>query len=174
MIVTTVAAALVGCTQKPPSTAPVIEDKIYAVTPDRVTVTAGIVTGEVTEMKVTERIERGSGRIDSAARLTGKLKLTNSSTDHSVRLVGGKIHYIDAEGQAITLEEARTEPNIRFSSFGSDRLAPGQDATQSVDVDFPAAALKSKTLREIRLDLMYLSSLFVHETANLAVSIGGR
>jgi len=174
MMVTAVAAAILGCAQKPPPTAAVIENKVYTVTPDQVKVKVGIVTGEVTEMKVTERIEQGSGRIDSPARLTGKLKLTNSSADHSVRLVRGKIQYIDAEGQAIKLEEARTEPNIRFSSFGSDRLDPGQDATQSVDVNFPVAALKSKKLREIRLDLMYLSSLFIEETANLAVSIGAR
>jgi uncharacterized protein YjbJ (UPF0337 family) len=39
--------------------------------------------------------------IDSAAKLTGKLKLTNSSTDQTVRLVGGKILFIDAQGQPI-------------------------------------------------------------------------
>ena len=46
-----------------------IEDKIYAVTPTAMTVKTGIVTAELTEMKVTERVEQGSGRIDSPARL---------------------------------------------------------------------------------------------------------
>jgi len=174
MMVTTAAAAFLGCAQKPPPTAAVIENKVYTVTPDQVKVQAGIVTGAVTEMKVTERIERGSGRIETPARLTGKLKLTNGSTDHSVRLVAGKIQYIDAEGQPIRFEGVRTEPNIRFSLFGSERLDPGQNAIQSVDVEFPAAALGSKKLKEIRLNLMYVSSLFMQETANLAVSIGSQ
>jgi hypothetical protein len=33
---------------------------------------------------------------------------------------------------------------------------PGQEATQAVDVEFPAAALKAKSLKEIRLELAYI------------------
>jgi hypothetical protein len=174
MMATVVAATLLGCAQKPATTAMVIEDKVYTVTPDQVKVKAGIVTGEVTEMRVTERIEQGSGRIDTPAKLTGKLKLTNSSTDQTVRLLAGKLLYIDTQGQLIKIEEARTEPTFRFSSSSSERLDPGQDASQSVDVDFPAEALKSKKLKEIRLELAYIPSPYKLEKANFAVSIGGQ
>jgi hypothetical protein len=173
-MVTAVAATIFGCAQKPPGVATVIEDKVYSVTPASITVKAGVMTGEVTEMKVTERVEQGSGRIDSPAKLTGTLKLKNNSTDQTVRLLGGKIRYIDSQGQAIKLEEARTEPTIRFSSSSSERLDPGQDATQSVNVDFPTEALKSRKLKEIRLDLTYLPSSYRQETVNLGVSIGGQ
>jgi hypothetical protein len=61
-------------------------------------VNAGILRGELTEMKVTERVEDGSARIDTPARLTGKLVLTNLSADQSVRLLGGKVLYIDQQG----------------------------------------------------------------------------
>jgi hypothetical protein len=62
MIVTAAAAAgVLGCSQQPSGTAAVIEEKTYTVTPAAIKVKAGIVTGEVTEMKVTERVERGSG-----------------------------------------------------------------------------------------------------------------
>ena len=137
-------------------------------------VKAGIVTGDVTEMKVTERVEKGSGRVVSPAKLTGTLKLKNSSKDQAVRLVGGKIQYIDAQGQPMKLEETRTEPTIKFATYGSERLDPGQDATQSVDVDFPAEALKAKKLREIRLDLAYIPSPYKEETVNFTVVIGGQ
>jgi len=175
-IVIAVAAASFGCDQKPPAAMAVIEDKVYTVTPDRVQVKAGIVVGEVTEMKVTERVEKGSGRVESPAKLTGKLKLTNSSTDQTVRLIGGKILYIDDQGQLIKIEEARTEPTLKFpTSYSSpDRLDPGQDATQSVEVDFPAAALKAKKLKEIRIELVYIPSSYKLQTANFSVSIGGQ
>ena len=175
MMVSAVVATF-GCAQKLPATAAVIEDKVYTVTPDQVQVTAGIVTGVVTELKVTERVEKGSGRVDSAAKLTGKLKLTNSSTDQTVRLLGGKILYIDDKGQPIKMEEARTEPALKFQSSynATDRLDPGQDATQSVDVDFPAAALKAKKLKEIRIELAYIPSSYRLQTANFKVSIGGQ
>ena len=48
-------AMILGCSQQPSGTAAMTEDKTYTVTPASVTVKAGIVTGEVTEMKVTER-----------------------------------------------------------------------------------------------------------------------
>ena len=176
MIATAVAAAVLGCTPKPSGTAAVIEDKVYTVTPDQVKVKTGIVSGEVTEMKVTERVEQGTGRVDTPAKLTGKLKLTNSSTDQTVRLIGGKILYIDDHGQPIKLEEARTEPTLKFStSYNTpDRLDPGQDATQPVEVDFPAEALKAKKLKEIRIELVYIPSSYKLQTANFNVSIGGQ
>ena len=98
-----VAVMAVGCSPQPSGTAAVIEDKTYTVTPASVKVKAGIVTGEVTEMKVTERVEKGSGRVVSPAKLTGTLKLKNSSVNQTVRLVAGKIQYIDAQGQPCLL-----------------------------------------------------------------------
>jgi hypothetical protein len=167
-----VAVMAVGCSSQPSGTAAVIEDKIYTVTPASVKVKAGIVTGEVTEMKVTERVEKGSGRVVSPAKLTGTLKLKNTSVNQSVRLVAGKIQYIDAQGQPIKLEEARTEPTLKFATYGAERLDPGQEATQSMDVDFPAEALKAKKLKEIRLELAYIPSPYTEETVNFTVSIG--
>src|SRR3989304_2700351 len=126
--VTAVAAMTLGCSQQPSGTAVVIEDKVYTVTPASVTVKAGIVTGEVTEMKVAERVEKGSGRLVSPAKLTGTLKVKNSSKDQAVRLIGGKIQYIDAQGQPIKLEETRNEPTLKFATYGSsERLDPGQE-----------------------------------------------
>ncbi len=167
-----VVALTAGCAQGPATAAATVEDKTYTVMPASVTVKAGIITGEVTELKVTERVEKGSDRVVSPAKLTGTLKLKNTSANQTVRLVAGKIQYIDAQGQVIKLEESRTDPTIKFATYGSERLDPGQDATQSLDVDFPAAALKAKKLKEIRLELAYIPSPFREETVNFTVSIG--
>jgi hypothetical protein len=168
-----VATALLGCMPKTPGTAMATEDKVYAVTPPAMTVRAGVLMAELTDMKVTERVEKDSRRVESPARLTAKLKLVNSSPDQTVRLISGKMVYIDMQGQPIKVEEARTEPVIRFTSVSSSQLDPGQDASQSIDVDFPADALQAKKLKEIRLDLVYTPTAYRRETANVAVSIGG-
>ena len=168
------AAGFLGCSQQPSETAAVIEDRTYTVTPAAMKVKAGIVTGDVTEMKVTERVEKGSGRVISPAKLTAKVVLKNSSASQTVRLVAGKIQYIDAQGHPIKLDETRTEPTLKFATYGSDRLDPGQEATQSLDVDFPAEALKAKKLKEIRLELAYIPSPYHEETVNFIVSIGGQ
>jgi len=136
-------------------------------------VKAGIITGEVTELKVMERVEQGSDRVVSPAKLTGTLKLKNTSANQTVRLVAGKILYIDAQGQPIKLEESRAEPVVTFSAYGGgERLDPGQDGTQSLDVHFPAEALKAKKLKEIRLELAYIPSPYREESINFTVSIG--
>jgi uncharacterized membrane protein YeaQ/YmgE (transglycosylase-associated protein family) len=171
-MVATVAWMTLGPVPQPAATAAVIEDKTYPVTPAAVKVKAGIVTGDVTEMKVTERVEKGSDRIVTPAKLTATLKLKNTSHDQTVRLVAGKILYIDGHGQPIALEDARTEPTLKFSAYGNERLDPGQEATQSVDVEFPVEALKAQRLKEIRLELAYIPSPYREETVNFAVSIG--
>jgi hypothetical protein len=165
---------MIGRSEQPTATAAVVEDKTYSVTPAAMKVKAGIVTGEITELKVTERIEKDSGRVVSPAKLTAKVVLKNSSADQTVRLVAGKILYIDAQGQPIKLEEARTEPALKFSTYNAERLDPGQEATQSLDVDFPAEALKAKKLKEIRLALAYIPSPYHEQTVNFIVSIGGQ
>ena len=175
-LATALTATTLGCSPAPSAVAAVINDKVYTVTPDALKVTAGIVTGEITEMKVIERIEEGSGRVANPAKLTGKLALKNISTDQTVRIVGGKLRYIDANGQPIALEDKRTEPTLKIaSSYGSsDRLDPGQDTSQSVDAEFPVEALKAKKLKQIRLELSYIPAPFKEEKLNFAVSIGGQ
>src|SRR5439155_1224096 len=51
-------------------------------------------------------------------------------------------------------------------------LDPGQEAIQSLDVEFPAEALKPKNLKEIRLEFAYIPSPYREETVNFPVSIG--
>ena len=128
--------------------------------------------GEVTDMKVAERIEKGSDRIVTAAKLTGTLRLKNTSANQTVRLLEGRLLYIDAQGQPIKLEDARTAPTFKFNTSGSERLDPGQEAIQSLDVEFPAEALKARKLKEIRLEFAYIPSAYREETVNFPVSIG--
>ena len=173
-VVATVAWMTLGPAPQPPAIAAVIENKTYTVTPAAMKVKAGIVTGEVTEMKVTERVEQGSGRVVSPAKLTANVVLKNSSENETVRLVAGTIKYIDEQGQPIKVEETRTEPTLRLATYGTDRLDPGQETTQSLDVDFPAEALAAKKLKEIRLELAYIPSPYREETVHFIVSIGGQ
>jgi hypothetical protein len=173
---TVVAAALavmaLGCGQQPAATAAVVEDRTYTVTPTSVTVKAGVIAGDVVGMKVTEWVEQVSGRVVSPAKLTGTLKLKNASGNQTVRLLTGRLQYLDGQGQPIKLEDTRTEPTLRFITHGGDRLDPGQEATQSLSVNFPAAALKARKLKEIRLELVYVPSPYTEETVDFIVSIG--
>jgi len=166
-------AAAAACTPAPAPKSAAINDKIYAVAPAELTVKGALMTASLTEMKIVERVEEGSGRVDQPPRLTGKLVLTNVSKDQSLRLVGGKLAYIDLEGKPIPLEDNRTAPTLRVATTygGQDRLDPGQKSSQDVEVEFPAEALKAKRLKEIRMDVQYSPSAYRQETMNFGVSI---
>ena len=161
-----------GPAQPPAATAAVIDEKIYAVTPPTMTLKAGVVTGEVTEMRVTERIEQGSNRVVSPAKLTARIALKNTSANQSVRMVTGTIKYIDAQGQPITLEDNRADPIVKFAS--TERLDPGQETTEGIDVEFPTAGLKANAVKTIRLNLAYVPSPYREESASFPVSIGAK
>lgn len=167
------AAVTVGCTPPQAPKGAAINDKTYAVTPGAITVKGNLLSGALTEMKVVERIEEGSGRIDQPARLSGKLVLKNVSHDQSLRLLGGKLLYIDMQGKPIPLEDKRTEPTLKVSNSygGQERLDPGQDSSQPVEAEFPVEALRAKRLKEIRLELLYIPSAYRQETMNFGVSI---
>ena len=167
------AAMSSGCTPPQAPKGAAINDKVYAVTPADIKVKGAVISGTLSEMKVVERVEDGSGRVEQPARLTGKLVLTNVSKDQSLRMLGGKLIYIDTQGRPIPLEDKRTEPTLKVSnSYGSqERLDPGQDASQTVEAEFPVAALKMKRLKEIRLELLYIPSPYKQETINFGVSI---
>jgi len=159
--------------QQPAATAAAVQDKTYTVTPSTMKLKVGIVTAEFADLKVTERIEDGTGRIVSPAKLTGTIMLKNTSRDQAVRLIGGKLRYVDAQGQPIKVADMPSEPAIKFASSGSDRLDPGQEASESLDVDFPADALAGTKLKAIHLDLAYIPSPYREETARFGVAIGG-
>jgi len=96
-----------------------------------------------------------------------------TSANQTVRLLEGKLLYIDSQGKPMVLENARTEPTFKFANYGSsERLDPGQEAVQSLDLEFPAEALKPKNLKEIRLEFAYIPSPYREETVNFPVSIG--
>jgi hypothetical protein len=165
--------ALAGCTPAPQQNRAEVKDKLYAVTPATIKVKSGMLSGEMIDMKITERVEEGSGRIDTPARLTAKLVLKNVSPDQTLRLLGGNVVYIDTQGKPIALEKNRTEPSLKLSAYGSqERLDPGQETSQSVEAEFPADGLKGKRLKEIRVDLQYIPSAYRQESLRFGVAVG--
>lgn len=173
MMAAAIATAIAGCTPPTTEKSAIIEDKLYTIAPDQFKITAGILKGEVTGITVFERVEQGTGKVDSAAKLKGKLVLTNTSTDQSVRLINGRFTFIDDQGNLIKLEESRTDPTLAFAgSYNSpDRLDPGKNFTQDVDVNFPAEALKGKKLAEIRIEIEYMPASYRKDTVSFKVTV---
>lgn len=148
-----------------PPTAPTAPGTAYPIAPVSVALQAGILIGEITDMRVLARVE---------PRLTGTLRLRNTSETHSVRLVAAKIEYLDDRWQPIRFEGSRTAATFKFTAYGADRLDPGQEARQAVDVPCPSAALTPGTLKGLRLELAQVTSPYREEVVSFAVAIESR
>ena len=174
--VAAVAAALAACSQKAPeAAAPQISEKVFALAPASIKVKAGIVGGELSNMRVTERVEDGTGRVDYGPRLSGRLVLRNLSTDQSVLVDGGKLDFADTADKPIALPPEATPPAIRLGdSYNSTsaRLDPGQELSRDIDVDFPGEALKPGKLHEIRMQLKYTAAPFKRDLLEFPVALG--
>jgi hypothetical protein len=161
-----------GCSQQPQAAATsAVEEKSFSVTPSTVPVRVAFLSGELRDLKVTERVEPATGRVVDLPRLTGTLRLKNTSEDRAARLLGGKVEFVDAQGALIPLAEGRGAPTFSFYSYSLDRLDPGKETTQSVDLPFPASVLKDRTLRDLRLEVAYIPSPYKEEHVDLAVSV---
>jgi hypothetical protein len=116
MLVTAAGAAMAfGCSH------PMLEipaTMVPTATPASGPVKAGIVTGEVADMKVTEPIENG-GSVVSQAKPAGELKLRNSSTDQPVRFFEGKIQFIDTQGKPIRSDEKQIKPTNKLQTHAA-------------------------------------------------------
>jgi len=148
------------------------EGKTYTVRPAAIAVHAGVIAGEVTDMRVVQRTETSAGGALLSPRLLGTLRLWSTSDTHRVRLVVAKIQYLDGQWRPLTLVDSRAQEVFRFTTNGDGWLDPGQEAIRSIDVGFPAEALTARKPMGLRLELGYVSLPFREEVFNFAVSIG--
>lgn len=173
ILVACVAGGLTACGQQSDQTAavPGVEDRSFALEPASVPVRVAFMTGQLKDMRVTDRVERGTGKVVNPPKLQATLLLKNTAEDRTARLLGGTIAYADTEGQPIVLAEGRRDTSFRFFSYQTDRLDPGMETTQSIDVPFPAAALGNRSLGNIRLELTYMPLPYEEETTRVTVSL---
>jgi len=169
---TVLAAALAACGQQNTGTpTPAVEEKTFALAPASASVKAEFLAGQLQDMKVVERVEQGTGKVVEAPKLHATLKLKNTSTDQTARLVGGKVEYTDKEGKPIPLSEGRQDTSFSLPSYQMDHLDPGKDFSQDIDVPFPSGALKEKRLQTIGLELIYVPTPYRQDTIKIQVSV---
>lgn len=167
-----IALGVVACSQQGDrALVPAIDDRSFALVPATVPVKASVLVGELRDLRVTERIERESGKVVYGPQLQGTLQLKNDSEDQTVRLIAGTVSFTDRQGQPIRLAEGRGETGFRFYSYQSDGLGPGAETTHNLDVPFPAAALGEHPLGDLRLELTYIPLPYREETVRVPVAL---
>jgi hypothetical protein len=149
-----------------------VEDKTFALSPAAAPVRVALLVGQLENLQVTQRVERETGKVVTGPQLRGTLRLKNAAEDRAVRLVTGTVTVLDRRGQPIRVAEGRGDPEFRFYSCQTDRLDPGAETTQSIDVPFPAAAIGDALLGDLRLELTYITLPYHEESVRVPVALG--
>jgi len=164
--------ALAGCSKsEEPTPTAQIDSRTVTLKPASSTVQLGFLTGELTDLTVSQMVNTTTGETVQLPKLRGTLKLRNASPDHVARLVSGRIEYLDAGGKSIPLAEDRRDTSFKFYSYQGDRLDPGMETSQGIEVPFPMSAMKGGRLADVRLGVAYIPSPFRTESASVAVSL---
>ena len=164
--------ALAGCTNDTGrEVSQRIDEKRVVLSPPSATLAIGVLKGKLSDMSVVQRVNAETGEVVSPPQLRATLALENSSEDQAVRVVAGRVGYLDKSGAKIALAEGRGEPTIQIYGYSGDRLDPGGTATHQLDVPFPAAALAGSRLAEVKVDLTYIPMPYRHEAGRAAVSV---
>lgn len=146
-----------------------VDEKTIPLKPSITFVKASFLTGELRDLRVTERVEHGTGKAVGTPLLRATLTVTNDSENQAARLLGGKIEYIDSKGMQIQIAHTA----FPFVGVSSDRLDPGMHTSLVIDVLFPSTALKPNAIREVRLELIYLPITYREDTVKFPVYLGG-
>jgi hypothetical protein len=169
----TVMLAGAGCSQEQTASEPRIIEQTAALAPATLPVTIGPLNGELSELSVLRRVDESTGNTVYAPQLRGTLILRNTSEDVAVRLVGGQVTYLGAEGKPIALAAGRGDTAFSFSTYSNERLDPGKETRHSLDLPFPAGAFEGG-LRQIKLDLDYLPIPYQEGTVTVGMTVGPR
>ncbi len=150
-----------------------IDQRTIPLKPGLTFVKTAFLTGELRDLRVVEHVERDSGRLVGTPMLQGMLTLRNDSMNETAQLMGGKVLYLNGEGQHI--EVPRDAGSTTFPIFGSvaDHLAPGQEISLSIEVPYPAAALMPGRIREVGLELTYTTIPYHQNVVTFPVVLGG-
>lgn len=148
-------------------------EKTFTVTAGNTQMQVDFLVGQLQQMTITERLDSKTGSVVDPPELRGTLKIKNTSQDQAARLVAGKLIFLDAKGQVIPIAKERAEAALTFNSYDTQRLDPGQETSQAVDVPFPRAGLHADMVQTVRLDLTYLPTPVRERSADTPVSLKG-
>lgn len=149
-----------------------IDERIIPLNPGTSFVRVAFLTGEFDDLRVSEHVERTTGRRVGIPLLRGTLTLKNGSRHHAAHLLAGKIDYLNAEGNPIVMPPDEGDTTLPFLGPAANRLDPGQEVSLSLAVPYPVAALTHNRIREVRLELTYTSTLYSEDTARFPVVVG--
>jgi len=167
---------LTACSQKEQGTATSSTqqtEKDFSLNPNKTAVKVDFLEGQLRDLRVSERVEQNGGKVVAPPMLHATLTLKNVSTDQTARLISGKLEYLGPDGKPMLPAEGRRDTGFSFEGYQTDRLDPGKETSQDIEVPFPKAALEGRALRDVQLDLTFAPAPYKVQSVTVPVSVSG-
>lgn len=160
-----------ACSQEQGAATSQVEERTFTVKPTTSALRVGFLTGQLTDLKIVERVNQQTSEVVQAPLLRGTLKLSNATSDQTARLISGSLEFRDADGKPIPLAAGREAPRFSFYAYSGDRLDPGMETSHNLDISFPAAALDGRRLADIRVKITYIPESYRVESVTVPVAL---
>jgi len=148
-------------------------EKTFALKPNSAIVQVAFLAGQLQNLRVSEQVAANTGKVVDPPLLHATLKLKNVSADQAARLISGKLQYLGPDGKPILPAEDRRDTGFTFDTYQTNRLDPGMQTSQEIEVPFPGAALENNALQDIRLELTFTPLPYKQESVTVPISVSG-
>ena len=161
------AVGFLGCTTDKKVEAPKQERIEKNLVPPKVEVTGKNFLVELTDLKVSMKVDTASKEIVDTPNLRGRIKITNK-TKGLLDIQAVALEYLDEAGKPIAYKP--TEKMTKVYPFWKT-LKPEETAEGNLDTTIPGNAVKAKSLSKIQIDLVYVPSPLSRDTLTLVEKV---
>ncbi len=163
--VAALAVCLAGCTRGGDARPSTNQDVARSLVPSKAEARGRSFVIELSELKVTMKVNPASREITQTPRLRGRYRITNTSPG-AVEVQGVTIEYMDAGGNPIAFDAGE---HITRALKLTQILQPGEVSDKALELTIPKAAVKD--LAGIGINLVYVPSELKMETLKVSERI---
>ena len=149
------------------SEGPKTEEVTVALSPPTQEVKGEQFTLQLSNLKISETIDKNSKELTATPNLRGNIKIVNQSKN-ILDVQGVTIEYLDRSGNPIPFKTG--EKRVSVSTYWTN-LRPGKEAENYLDVTVPMAAVKEKSFDKIQVNVVYVPSPLKRETLDIPVKM---
>lgn len=149
------------------------EEKRIVLNPEDSTWQVSVLTGELQNLRIAERVDHGTGKIIEPPMLRATVMVKNTSADQTIRLIAARVEYLGPDGKPIPLSKSRQNTSFVFNAYQPESLDPGKEVSTQIEVPFPTAALTSRSLQDIRVELRFTPLPYKDKSVNVPESVNG-
>ena len=156
-----------GCAKEQKVEAPKQEQVTKNLVPPKVEVKGQNFLLALSDLKVAMTVDTASKEIVETPRLTGNIKITNTSKD-ILDIQGVTLEYLDEGGKPIPFKSG--DKISKVTSYWQT-IKPEKNYEGSIDATIPRAAVKEKVLGKIEINVVYVPTPLKRETLTLPEKI---